>query len=315
MIKTRDQLISNNSLKFNDIKIERFDSNESIYYRQEAHTQDIQLIQSIESIITSARDKVRIKLISREQYVTQRAREVYLTSICQFEASFDLAHAVQFTDSTFCQDDVIVLNKRLQWQINNQIKDLQYVKLNQSSLQLVIFNDSFFANNRDLFSQIDYVICLADSINTTNILHWFSIKCKRITRSVLTAELFAMIHEFDVDSILKAILTKMLDIFISLILVIDSKFLYDCLVRLDIIVKKRLMMNVMILRQSYEKREIIEIKWIYEINNLVDSMTKIKSSSALKTIIDINRINLDTIEWVKRAKKTINQIKKTEINE
>jgi hypothetical protein len=69
-----------------------------------------------------------------------------------------------------------------------------------------------------------------------------------------------MIHDFDVDSVLKAILIKMLDTFISLILVIDSKSLYDCLVRLDIIVKKRLMMNVMTLRQSYERREIIEIK-------------------------------------------------------
>jgi hypothetical protein len=191
---------------------------------------------------------------------------------------------------------------------------LQYVKLNQSSLQLVIFNDSFFANNRDLFSQIDYVICLADATHA-NILHWFSIKCKRITRSVLTIELFAMIHDFDVDSVLKATLTKMLDIFISLILVIDSKSLYDCLVRLEITVEKRLMMNVMILRQSYERREITEIKWIHESNNSVDSMTKSKSFSALKTIIDINRINLDTIEWVKRAKKTINQIKKTEIDE
>jgi hypothetical protein len=114
MIKTRHQLISNNSLKFNDTRIERFDSNESIYYRQETHIQEIQLIQSIESIITSARGKVRIKLTSREQYVTQRAREAYLTSICQFEASFDLSHAAQSTDSTFCSDDVIALNKRLQ---------------------------------------------------------------------------------------------------------------------------------------------------------------------------------------------------------
>jgi hypothetical protein len=205
----------------------------------------------------------------------------------------------------------------LQWQINNQIRELQYVKLNQSSLQLVIFSDSFFANNRDLFSQIDYVICLANSTNTTNILHWFSIKCKRITRSVLTIELFAMIHDLDVDSVLKAILTKMLGILISLILVIDSKSLYDCLVRLEITVEKRLMMNVMTLRQSYERREITEIKWIHESNNSVDSMTKIKSFSALKTVIDINQINLDTTEWVKRAsaKKAVNQIKKIEIDE
>ncbi len=116
MIKTREQLISNNSLKFNDIKIERLDSIDQriIYYKQEAHIQDIQLIQSIESIIISARSKVRIKLTSREQYVTQRAREIYLTFICQFEASFDLSHAAQFTDSTFCQNDVIAFNKRLQ---------------------------------------------------------------------------------------------------------------------------------------------------------------------------------------------------------
>jgi hypothetical protein len=42
-------------------------------------------------------------------------------------------------------------------------------------------------------------------------------------------------------------------------------------------------------------------------------MTKIKSFSALKTVIDINRINLDTIEWVERAtaKELINQIKET----
>jgi hypothetical protein len=44
MIKTREKLISNNSLKFNDTRIERLDSNESIYYRQETHIQDIQLI-------------------------------------------------------------------------------------------------------------------------------------------------------------------------------------------------------------------------------------------------------------------------------
>ncbi len=44
MIKKREQLNSNNLLKFNDIKIERLDSNESIYYRQKTHIQDIQLI-------------------------------------------------------------------------------------------------------------------------------------------------------------------------------------------------------------------------------------------------------------------------------
>jgi hypothetical protein len=108
-------------------------------------------------------------LIFRDQYIAQRARETYLISICQSEASFDLFRAAQSIE--IISDDIISLNKRLNWQIINQSRDLKYVKLNQSTLQLVIFIDSFFVNNRDLSSQIDYVICLADFINTTNIIH------------------------------------------------------------------------------------------------------------------------------------------------
>jgi hypothetical protein len=211
-------------------------------------------------------------------------------------------------------NDINALNNRLQWQIINQSRDLKYVRLNQTFLRLVIFIDLSFVNNSDLFSQIDYVICLADATHA-NILHWSSIKCKRIIRSVLAAELFAMIYDFDVESILKSILIKLLDkkIFISLILTTDSKSLYDCLIRLSITIEKRLMIDVMILRQFYERREITEMIWIHDINNSENSMIKIKSSTTLKTMIDINQINLNIIEWVKRARtrKTVNQSKKT----
>jgi hypothetical protein len=68
-----------------------------------------------------------------------------------------------------------------------------------------------------------------------------------------------MVHGFDVGSVLKATLTKMLDVVVSLILATDSKSLYDCLVRLRTTIEKRLMINVMVLRQFYERREITEM--------------------------------------------------------
>jgi hypothetical protein len=70
------------------------------------------------------------------------------------------------------------------------------------------------------------------------------------------------------------------------------------------------MINVMVLRQFYERREITEMIWIHGINNSVDSMIKIKSFTVLKTVIDINHINLDTIEWIERAttRDTVNQL-------
>jgi hypothetical protein len=76
-----------------------------------------------------------------------------------------------------------------------------------------------------------------------------------------------------------------------------------------------LMIDVMILRQFCERREITEMIWIHEINNSANNMIKIKSSTVLKTMIDINQINLNITEWVKRARETVNQGKETEQEE
>ncbi|KAI9038566.1 uncharacterized protein KD926_010611 [Aspergillus affinis] len=70
--------------------------------------------------------------------------------------------------------------------------------------------DVSFANNKDLSSQIGYVIVLADkgnASNTTaanaNIVHWSSIKCKRVTRSVLASELYAITYGLDIAFAIK----------------------------------------------------------------------------------------------------------------
>ena len=177
---------------------------------------------------------------------------------------------------------------------------MKYVKLDRNDLQLVVFTDSSFANNRDLSSQIGYIVCLADS-TSANTIHWSSVKCKRVTRSVLAAELYGVAHGFDIGAVIKATLTKLLQRDVPLILCTDSKSLYNCLVKLGTTREKRLMIDVISLRQTYERREVTEIKWTHGCNNPADSMTKSKASTALKTVIDTNRINLDTIERLERA--------------
>ena len=55
-----------------------------------------------------------------------------------------------------------------------------------------------------------FVIALADLINKANIIYWFLIKCKRVTKSVLALELYAMAYRFNIRAILKSIIKKLL---------------------------------------------------------------------------------------------------------
>jgi len=60
------------------------------------------------------------------------------------------------------------------------------------------------------------------------------------------------------------------------------------------------MVDLMCLRQAYERREITEIKWISGGTNPADAMTKSKPCSALKTLVDTNKLDLQVTEWVER---------------
>jgi hypothetical protein len=110
----------------------------------------------------------------------------------------------------------------------------------------MVFTDTLFVNNQDLSSQIGFVIVLFDD-NKANILHWSSIKYKRVTRSVLASELYVMAHGFDTGAAIKSTIEAILRIQLPLILYTDSKSLYDCLVKLGTTQEKRLMVDLMCL--------------------------------------------------------------------
>jgi hypothetical protein len=93
-----------------------------------------------------------------------------------------------------------------------------------------------------------------------------------------------------------------LGINLLLVLYTNSKLLYKCLVKLGITQEKRLIIDIMCLRQAYKRREIVEVKWIKGKSNLANAITKSnsKSSNALKRLINTNILQLDVEEWVER---------------
>jgi hypothetical protein len=59
---------------------------------------------------------------------------------------------------------------------------------------------------------------------------------------------------------------------VPLILCTDSRPLYDCLAKLGTTNEKKLRIDIMSLRQSYEKREIAEVRWIDGRDNPADAI-------------------------------------------
>ena len=79
--------------------------------------------------------------------------------------------------------------------------------------------------------------------------------------------------------------------------------MYDYLVKLGIIAKKRLIINIILLRESYEKREISEIRRINSRDNPGDVLTKRLLNQVLKKLVLTNRLVVRVEVFIDRTKE------------
>ena len=181
-----------------------------------------------------------------------------------------------------------------------------------TDLKLFAFVDASFANNKDMSSQIGYVIVLGnETTNKTgfticgNIIHWSSLKCKRMTRSVLASEIYAMAHGVDIAIAIRSTLNVIMDRLslphVPIVVCTDSLSLYECLVKLGTTKEKRLMIDIMAIREGYERGDITDICWIDGRDNPADAMTKAAANTSMEQLITTNKLELHVQGWVDRA--------------
>ncbi len=83
----------------------------------------------------------------KQQYVEQRARSAYIAWICQSEATFDYSIAAQSKEPS--DNNIALINKRIQWQLDNKMRGLCFKAIDLSNAKLFVFVDGSFANNKD----------------------------------------------------------------------------------------------------------------------------------------------------------------------
>ena len=208
-----------------------------------------------------------------------------------------LAHV---TKNSFIPKLIKEFNKIVKYLKKTEENGIIIQKLDNPSLHLLVYADASFANNSDLTSQLGYIILLADKFGKRNILHYASYKSRRVTRSVLGAEVYAFADAFDYAYVIRHDLEEILNQCIPLQIMTDSRSLFDVIVRNSTTSDRRLMIDIKDVRESYESQKISHVGFVRSEDNPANAFTKSKHCDALERILRTGTIDLHVDEWIVR---------------
>lgn len=117
---------------------------------------------------------------------------------------------------------------------------------------MVLLTDASFENARDFKSQLGYLILMVDKHDACNIVDFGSNRCKHVARSVMAAELFSFVLGFDYAFVVQDLLMDMTGRHFPLEALVDSKTVFDIVAKQSQTTEKRLQIDAMALRQSYD---------------------------------------------------------------
>jgi hypothetical protein len=72
----------------------------------------------------------------------------------------------------------------------------------------------------------------------------------------------------------------------------DSKSLYECIIKLGTTKEKHLMINIIAIRQAYEKKKLFKIRHINKQDNPADTITKLLPNKALEKFVNTNKLTI-----------------------
>eukprot|EP00171_Calliarthron_tuberculosum_P004960 IDg4960t1 len=242
--------------------------------------------------------KIDTNAVSKTDFISQRARGAYFAAVCRPDLSYKFTTAAQCINPT--AKDAKLLNKAIEAALQSRHMGLRFVSLDVSTAYIAVFVDASFASNRDYSSQLGFLIALVDSNGFANIIHYASVKSKRVTRSVLAAELYAMVHGYDSAATLQLSLSAIFRRRLAVRIYTDSRSLYDSVTRLSSTREKRLLIDLSLLREAFEKREISDVFWIPGNQNPADAFTKQSPCAALTRLLQTNKIDINPNAWVER---------------
>lgn len=127
---------------------------------------------------------------------------------------------------------------------------LDYVKLDIVIARIMLLTNESFGNTKDFRSQLGYLILMVNDNGDCNLLHFVSNRCKRVARSVIAAELFALVLGFNKAYFVRDLVEELTGRLMSIDALIDSKKVFDVIANACRHREKRLQIDIRSLREN-----------------------------------------------------------------
>lgn len=244
------------------------------------------------------------KVKTAEEFISARAAIQYIG----VSTRPDLCAPAQLLATTVDKvndQDIKDLNKLIKFCKETKDIGLKFVPIDMDSARLLLFTDASFANTKDLKSQLGFLNILVDKHGNMNIINFGSSRCKRVTRSVMAAEIHALIYGFDHTFVLQHTLGEIYGKCIPIEGFVDSKTLFNVIARFANTLEKRLQIDVFSIRECLDNKELESLSWLPGEKNPSDPLTKFKLStdSTLWKMLRTNKFKLNPTGWVRFEKR------------
>ena len=115
----------------------------------------------------------------------------------------------------------------------------------------------------------------------------------------------AFVDEFDLAYLLREQLIRVLRTRLPIKMLTDSKTLFDVVTRGTLTTERRLVIDLMAVRESYARGDVSDIGHVRSEHNLADELTKASDCVRLLALMRKSRVNHAVNEWITRSASAI----------
>ena len=214
--------------------------------------------------------------LEQEEYRALTGQLNWLAAQTRPDVAFDACDLSVVTHKAKV-DDILKANKVVK-RVKNTSVGLRYNKLeNLEQLSIECYSDASFGNLQGGGSQGAYVIFLVDMSGNRCLVSWQSRKVRRVVKSTLAAETLALLDAAEAGIYLASMVTEILNLKDNSPIVrcfVDSKSLVESLYSTKTIEDKHLRINMAVLRDLLERKEIHAVSWVQSAHQLANCLTK-----------------------------------------